>query len=102
MWQTLHPMDQDGRRDRLPAPHDPAQALEVVSGDDVELRHEIEDGGRREPLREPGFADELRQFVRYEIQLLGHQMQLGPCPKRAEDVERGKIEMQRRMLGDAI
>src|SRR5206468_11628956 len=36
VWQTPHPMDQGRRRDRLPAPHHPAQTWEVVLADDIE------------------------------------------------------------------
>ncbi len=67
-----HPVDQGGRRDHLAAPHHPAQAREVALGDDIEFRHHIEDRGRREPLREPGFANELRELVRQEIQFGRH------------------------------
>ena len=47
-------------------------------------------------------ANELRQLVRQDIEFRGDEMQLGPRPQRAEDVEGRYVEAQRRMLGDAV
>ena len=40
--------------------------------------------------------------MRKEIQLRGYEVKLGPRPKSAENVERGYVETQRRVLRDAI
>ncbi len=95
-------MDKRRRRQGFSGKQHPAKGREVVLAHDVEIRHQVEDRGHREPLCEPGFANELCQLMRQEIELRGHQVQLCPRPKSAEHVERGYVETQRRVLRDAI
>ena len=47
-------------------------------------------------------ANQLRELVRQQVQLGRHEVQLGARRERAEHVERGQVEVQRRMTGDAV
>src|SRR3989449_10643210 len=44
----------------------------------------------------------LGEGIRQQVDLGRHEVQLGAGRERAEHVERGEIEVQRRMAGDAI
>ena len=70
--------------------------------DDIELRHVVEHGGHREPLRELGGPDELRELVRQDAELRRHEVELRASRKRPEDIVDGKVEVQRRVPGHPV
>ena len=102
MRQPAHPMDHGGRGDRFSGKQDLAQCGKIVLAHDIEIGHQVEDRRHGEPLCKPRVANELGEFVRQEIQLGGNKVKFRAGAQRAEDVECGYVETQRRMLGDPV
>ena len=100
--QAAHPIDEGRRRELLAAPQQASKRRKIILPEDVQFGNWQESGGYREPLRQRGVPDKIRQPVRYEADLGRGQVDLGAGRDRAVNVESGKIEVQRRVTGDPI
>ena len=95
-------MAQGGRREHLTTPQHAPQRREGPAAHGAGLGHAGQHRRHREPLGQAARAHELRQFVRQQVDLRRHEVQLGARGQSPEHVVRRQIEMERRMARMAV
>ena len=97
-----HPVGENRRGQHLAAPKDAPEGREGAWSDRSVSCHVRHRRRNREPLGQLALCDEARKAMRNEVQLGGHEVEFGARDERAEDVERGEVEVQWRMTREPV